>query len=203
MSLIARGSGASSNAPPKINIELNESELFLAGLVGIRRRIDGSSLFGRCINRLYDQAKDTWDCDIEAACSELAAARALDRFWSGSVNTFQAPDLPGPHHIQVKYTHYGTGELILHPRCPDSDLYVLVTGKVPRFIVHGYMKGSEVRELGQDKAGNGSYWVRQDQLHDIAHLINTMPDTPWLQPPTRPRIPERQQLSCDDPDLPF
>jgi hypothetical protein len=157
-------------SPNSISVELTPSEIYLSGQVGVRRRMNGS-MMGKAANRLRDQSKDTWDADIEAACAECAAAKALDRFWSGAVNTFSAPDLIGGK-IGIKYTDWATGRLALKERDPIGQIYVLVTGKCPRFVVHGYMSGAQIKTKefwDEEKQG---WWVPQDRLLNIEDLRN-------------------------------
>ena len=70
-------------------IHLEWFEMYMGANVGIGRTIESMR------NQLNDRkwGKDTdrrWELDIQAAMSEMAAAKALDIYWSGSINNFDA-----------------------------------------------------------------------------------------------------------------
>jgi hypothetical protein len=150
-----------------IQIELTASEIYLAAQVGARRRINGA-VCGKIANKLVDKSKDDWNTEIEAACAECAVAKALDRFWSGAVNSFKSPDLTAAR-IQVRRTQYVDGHLVHREWDKVGDLYVLVTGSAPIFTVHGYMPGDECR-CEEWQKDDFSWWVPQIGLYSIDDL---------------------------------
>lgn len=113
---------------------------------------------------------DGWSEHIEGACGELAVAKALGRYWDGSVNTFEQPDLPG---LQVRTRSQPYYDLIVRPSDSDEDLYVLVTGRCPRYFVRGWVTGAEAKkEQWLQHHGNrpAAYFVPQSALHEMSDL---------------------------------
>lgn len=113
---------------------------------------------------------DGWAEHIEGACGELAVAKALGRYWDGSVNTFEQPDLPG---LQVRTRSQTYYDLIVRPADSDDDLFVLVTGRCPRYVVRGWIKGADAKqEQWLQTHGNrpGAYFVPQSALHEMSKL---------------------------------
>lgn len=96
----------------------------------------------------------SWQTDIEAACAEMAVAKALNIYWDGSVNKFKkdGPDLPPD--IEVRTTEYKNGHLILRDGdkkyCNDMR-FVLVVGEAPKFYLSGWIYCHEGIRQGEKK----------------------------------------------------
>ena len=73
-----------------MNVSLTNYEIFLAAMVGVRRKI-ASSDYSKASTFIDPQV--WWGSDIESACAEMAVAKALKIYWDGSVNTYSAPDV--------------------------------------------------------------------------------------------------------------
>lgn len=99
--------------------------------------------------------------DVNGVCGEMAVAKAINRFWQPSVNTFHGvPDiLP---NIEVRSTEKSSGCLIVRDNDPDDRYYFLVTGKPPVFLVHGYMLGAEAKK---------DEWLRNPHGHRPAWFV--------------------------------
>ena len=73
--------------------------------------------------------------------------------------------------VDVKATAYDTGRLIVPPNKKKSgtDVYVLVTGRMPVFKIVGYAAAEEVFEETNYRLFNGqhSYILEQSQLHSF------------------------------------
>jgi len=85
-----------------------------------------------------------WSEHIEGACGEMAVAKILGIYWNGSVDTFKAPDLLTDVHVRTRSRH--DYDLIVRPNDPDEANYVLVTGKCPEYLIHGFLRGSEAKQ---------------------------------------------------------
>jgi len=85
---------------------------------------------------------DGWGVHIEGALGEMAAAKALNIYWDGSVNTFKAHDLVG---IQVRTRSRNDYELIVRPSDDDDAAWVLVTGKHGTYNVRGWIRGKDAK----------------------------------------------------------
>lgn len=123
-----------------IEVKLTNFEIFMAGTVGLRRRINsiGSVETNKVKNKDFG-----WHIDIESSCAELAAAKALDLYWNGSVNTFKLPDLS---KLQIRYTNRKNGRLIIREGDKDSEVFLLVTGETPNYTIVGFIKGCDAKK---------------------------------------------------------
>lgn len=144
-------------------------EVFLAAEVGIQRQI--AALRAHRPDRFgYDGLG--WTEHIEGATGEMVVAKALDIYWSGSVDTFRgASDIAG--RIEVKTRSRDEYELLVRPDDPDDSAFVLVVGRAPRYRIVGWLYGREAKRP-EWLAGHGgrppAYFVPQAELHPFETL---------------------------------
>lgn len=101
-----------------------------------------------------------WCLHIEGACGEAAVAKALNRFWDGSVDSFKSGGDVGGIQVRTRSRH--DYELIVRADDRDTDVFVLVTGRAPTFRVVGYILGRDAkRPEFLQRHGNrpGAYFV--------------------------------------------
>lgn len=150
-----------------VAVTLNWHEVCLAAHVGLWRRINAVKQGKRDIHG-YEGAG--WDANIEGACGELAAAKALGRYWDGSVETWKRPDI-GDLQIRTRsQSHYG---LLVRPDDDDDDIFVLVTGKCPEFTVRGWLHGRDSKRqqwLNEHGGRPAAYFVPQSSLRPLSEL---------------------------------
>lgn len=112
--------------------------------------------------------------EIIGACGEMAAALALNVFWSPSVNTFHAvSDLPG--NVEVRSTPKTTGRvsLIIRDNDPDDRVYVLVVGVPPTLDVVGWYIGADAKQphyLSDPGEKRPAWFVPRAELHAVEVL---------------------------------
>lgn len=116
--------------------------------------------------------------EVTGACGEMAAARALDIFWSPSVNTFHnVTDLP--FGIEVRSSTDMTYNLIVRDNDADDRAYVLVLGEPPRLTVVGWFIGADAKReaYARDPHGLRPCWiVPRADLHHIDVLKEHIAD---------------------------
>ena len=80
------------------------------------------------------------------ACGEVAVAKAMGRYWGGSVNTFKSiGDLVSVGwEIRTRAEH--SYDLIIRDDDQDDRVFVLVTGKAPNYVVRGWIKAGDAKE---------------------------------------------------------
>jgi hypothetical protein len=151
-----------------MNIILTEWEQKLADLIGKARRDESEK---SKVNRRGLKADYTTllDLDIEGAAGEIAAARALNRYWHASVNVGkEAPDVGT--NIQVRATKHLNGSLIITNSDPDDQIYVLVTGTRPNYKIVGWIRGCDGKKEQYVRAPNNrppAYFVPQTALKKV------------------------------------
>ncbi|GAA3348560.1 hypothetical protein GCM10020358_67440 [Amorphoplanes nipponensis] len=144
-------------------------EMQHAAMVGAFRQIESMRL------RLGDQFEadpdNAWSIHIEGAAGEMAAAKALGRYWAMPVNTFKHGGDVGELQIRTRSRHHN--ELIVRPGDRDSDAFVLVTGRSPHFRIHGYITGGQAKRRYWLHGYGGrppAYFVPQSALRPLELL---------------------------------
>ncbi len=109
------------------------------------------------------------DLDIHAAGAEIAAARAMNLYFHGSVNAGKLePDIG--RNVQVRATSHLTGRLILRDSDPDHFWYVLVVGEKFLYHVVGWIRGrdgKQPRYLAAPADRPAAYFIPQNHLIPI------------------------------------
>jgi len=148
-------------------VRLEPHELLMGAEVAIRRRV--ASLERGLQDRYGYNGDHTWEQEITSSLAELAVAKALGRYWDGSVNTFKRGDVS---RLQVRFTLHAEGRLIIRAEDADQDVFVLVIGLGPReFHVAGWIRGRDGRKpqwLTRPDPGRLHCWaVPQDALRPV------------------------------------
>jgi hypothetical protein len=112
---------------------------------------------------------DPWD-EVQAACAEFAAAEALGRVWAGDIYK-RKKTIDIPPDIEVRWTkHEDDGHLLVYNEDDATRRYVLVTGYLPAFRVHGWIDGNDAKRpefLRPLRRGRPpGYFVPRERLSD-------------------------------------
>ena len=142
----------------------------MAAHCGLLRNL-ASIIDGRKPAYGFDDEDLTWGPHIEGACGEVAVAKLLDKFWSPTVNTFGGADIGRSIGVRTRSkAHY---DLIVREADDPNHKYILVTGRAPKFTVHGYIIGSDARkdDWVHSYGGRPAAWfVPQSALRSIDEL---------------------------------
>jgi hypothetical protein len=146
-------------------VSLGFSELAVAAEVGAMREIE-SLLRGR--RDQHGFVGDGWGAHIEGACAEMAAAKAIDRYWAAPFNTFRSQGDVGPYEVRRR-SKEGYDVLI---RTDDDDLkiHIAVFGSAPDYWVAGWLYGHEAKQAQWLKTHGGrppAWFVPKEQLRDL------------------------------------
>ena len=170
-------------------IELTAAEVLLAATVGLHRHV---AAIRRGLPDRHGHDGAGWNLHIEGACGEMAVAKALNVFWTGSINAFKNGGDVG--HLQVRTRSRDFYDLPVRPDDKQTDVFVLVTGLAPRFEIRGWILGAEARrDDWQQTYGDrpAAWFVPQSALNPIATLRAKVVSAPS----DTPRPPETEILS--------
>lgn len=114
---------------------------------------------------------EPWATHIEAAGAELAVARLLGLWWTPWARRPSDVVADVGFDVQVRRRARDDWDLILHEADRDDHWFVLVTGRMPAYRVHGFIQGAEGKrdEFQGDPYGTGrpAFWVPQSHLLPI------------------------------------
>jgi hypothetical protein len=108
--------------------------------------------------------------NAEAVGSEIAVAMYFNvRNFVPTVNTFKNEADIGSK-VEVKWTKYDNGHLILGPSDRDQDVAVLVTGRSPVLFIAGWLPVSWCKRAKYFNPLDNNFWVNQKDLLPIKDL---------------------------------
>jgi hypothetical protein len=163
-------------APKPLPSNLTWDEVEQAASVGVRRRIHSrkKGLNGAAADAEGNQGLGAWDIDIEAAIAEMAVAKATNRYWCGSVDTYHKGD-DVQYGIQVRHAVPDASSLIVRVEDSDAAVWVLVTGRAPSFQLRGWFFGHEAKKQESWKKAphnrDAAWFVPSKVLRDARDLI--------------------------------
>lgn len=155
-------------------VTLTAGEMYMAAHMGAMRRI--SNILERRRKLNHGLEADDWNLDLKGCMAEVAVARHLNMFWSGTLDDFNAMDVGGCVEVRSIWKRRSDC-MLLH----DTDRHkeapvVLVWVDPPNFTLLGW---APWWEGGLDKYWRNTsrpcYFVPQEVLYDIAGLL------PWLK----------------------
>jgi hypothetical protein len=146
---------------------LTEVEARIAALVGCERRHD--ALIRGLKGSPGIREGVVWTIDIEGAAAELAFAKCLGWYWDGAVGVFHRQADVRHVHVRCQREHHW--DLCIRPHDVPG-VYALVTGRFPRYQVHGWAKwpGSPSYEASPNPARPPARYIRQADLRPLAEL---------------------------------
>jgi hypothetical protein len=154
-----------------MKVTLTGMEIWLAKQCATMRHSESIASGRKDAHGFDGSVKDGWLAHYNGAGGEIASARTMNRFWVPNVNRFKAPDLEP--NIQVKTRSRDDYDLLIRPDDNPAHVFVLVTGSVPHFTVHGWIEGRDGMrdEWKKEHGGRPAAWfVPQRALWPISVL---------------------------------
>lgn len=151
-----------------MRVNLEWFEVSRAALVGVSRNVEA---LRKGLQNARPTNESEWHIHILGALGECAFAKAMGRYWSGSVNTFKHGGDVGLIQVRTRSKHHY--DLIVRDGDCDDDLFVLVTGGPNEFEIHGCMRGKDAKrpEFKQNYGNYGNaYFVPKTKLMDVRGL---------------------------------
>ena len=150
-------------------VKLTKFEAQTAAFVGVERRLTNRYKEVGAKDYVKEVQFDLggFERDIQAAAAEQAFAKARNKYWDYSVNTFKKPDVGD---VQIRHTTRNSGKLIVRPDDSDEEIFVLVTGEIPEFTIRGYMRGCEAKQdqfIDNPGGGKPCWMVPQKDLRPV------------------------------------
>lgn len=136
--------------PERIPVELSWPELWLAINAGILRRLNGVRY--RREEPYGARPAAAWNDDINGSIAELALAKHLGIFWSGTVGRLDLPDVGS---LQVRSKTDPVHRLVVLESDEDAKVFVSVLVGIPVCQLCGWMLAKDAKR---------SEWLLADPL---------------------------------------
>jgi hypothetical protein len=75
--------------------------------------------------------------------------------------------------IEVKWTSYINGSLIIYPNDRVDDVAVLVVGRSPEYFIAGWLPVKMAMQKHFKNSQQESWWIGQDNLNPIEDLVRS------------------------------
>jgi hypothetical protein len=108
----------------------------------------------------------------EAIASEWVVANYFSLPFDPYENKFKVKADVGKG-IEVRWTKYVHGQLIIHEYDRPTDIAVLVTGKAPYFFIAGWIPIAMAQKPRYKHSKQPNWWVTQINLQPIANLVRS------------------------------
>lgn len=151
-----------------IEITLNQLEIIWASQIGTIRHTEALK---KGLPDKHGFDGDGLTIHINGACGEMAVAKALGIYWAGSANTFKRERDVGKWEVRTRSKDYY--DLIVRADDDNNNVYILVTGDIPNFKIHGYISGKDAKQEKWIKDYGGrppAYFVPKQFLSNIEQL---------------------------------
>lgn len=106
----------------------------------------------------------------ESICAEIVVARyfGIKDFDPANSQFKKTADVGS--RIEVKWTKYEAGALIIGDSDRNTDIAVLVTGTSPTYLIKGWIPVVVAKNQRWRRRDQPTYWVEQYNLHPIENL---------------------------------
>jgi len=157
-----------------IPVNLTFSEMRIAVEVAAQRQCQ--NLRNGRHHRYGLSGEEGWTPHIEGACGEMAVAKYLGIYWSGSLGDLKAKDV-GEFQVRTASNH--DYRLILHEADKDDGVFLLVTGVAPELMLRGWIvarDGKKPENWSDPKGGRPAFFVPQIALHPMTEFHAALRD---------------------------
>jgi len=158
-----------------IKVTLERAEEIQAHQIGFKRaqynywNADSPKRFDKDLN-----FHDFITQQAESISSEMAVAKFLkdDSFNPDNENFKQEADVGS--NIEVKWTRWIDGHLIIYPYDREEDIAVLVVGKSPIYYLAGWIPIKQAKQPQNYVKAQNTYWVTQRRLNPMKDLAGSI-----------------------------
>jgi hypothetical protein len=157
-----------------IEIELTDAEYRVAVWLGKQRQAAAERDGREDQHGLEQGSKEPLQCHIEGVVGEMAGAKALNIYWTPTINTFKAADLFDDIQVRARGKH--SYDLLIRDGDEDLEYFVHVTldpASHKRAIVRGYLRGQDGKrpEFRKDYGNRSPAWfIPTKHLKPITQL---------------------------------
>lgn len=112
----------------------------------------------------------------EAIASEWVVAKYFSLPFDPFENKYKTKadvTLPNGNGLEVKWTKYMQGQLIVHEYDRPEDIAVLVTGQCPDYYIAGWLPIAMAKRPKYKHTKQPNWWVTQINLQPIANLVRS------------------------------
>lgn len=123
-------------------IKLSKAERYTGANLGVYRRLKNYKLQ----EKFPDYSKNAWTRDIEAACAEIAVAKALGIYFHWGESEYGGGDIHyNGHELQVRLNMTENRPLWVYDKDNDDHILVAVSGYMGQYDILGFLPIAECK----------------------------------------------------------
>jgi hypothetical protein len=158
----------------EVRVRLSWAEVLQAASVGAMRKV-------QCLKEHWtpgagrNNHDDDWTPNIEGAAGEMAVAKHLGIYWSGSLGNYKADDV-GSYQVRTNTSRQWT-DMSIRTKDRDDRIYISVLSFLPEFVICGWLAGNDCKrqEWWRDGTpGRPCFWVPRGALQPISALPGSL-----------------------------
>lgn len=162
-----------------IRIDLDNATQVAVTKAGLRRAIDYIPQWeGVTVKRNHQHDRERLNFPAfvmqqsEAYGAEVAVAKYFRKHIDLEASNYKNLADVG-NNIEVKWTKWQDGSLILSELDRKEDIAILVTGSMPKYYVCGWIPVAVARRPSHQRS-DGSWWIGQADLHPMANFSRSI-----------------------------
>lgn len=163
-----------SQTPAVIRVRLSYAEEVEAHQIGFQRATDLSSTANHSSRK--DTALNYHEYIgqlSEAVGSEMCVAKYFNLTdFKPSVNTFKTVADIGSR-VEIKWTRYASGHLVIHQSDRIEDIAVLVIGRSPEYYLAGWIPIKDAQAKRYWRSSEQNWWITQTDLHPMDNFLRS------------------------------
>jgi hypothetical protein len=118
----------------------------------------------------------TWHESVAEFAESLSAELVVARYFNLPIDLYASKykiQADVGEIIEVKWTHWHDGQLIIHEYDRDQDIAILVTGQYPYYTIRGWIPVAMAKKDKYRHHGQPNWWINQRNLMPIDTLIRS------------------------------
>lgn len=157
-----------------IRVRLTYEEQVEAHSVGFQRATDLASTASHTSRKDITLNYHEYISQLaEAVGSEMSVAKYFNLTdFKPTVNTFKSAADIGSR-VEVKWTRYATGHLVIHHSDRIDDIAVLVVGRSPEYYLAGWIPIKDAKSKRYWRDSEQNWWISQNNLHPMDNFLRS------------------------------
>ena len=118
----------------------------------------------------------TWHESVAEYSESIAAELVVARFFDLPIDLYTSKykiQADVGQALEIKWTHWSDGQLIVHEYDRNQDIAILVTGQYPYYSIRGWIPVAMAKKDKYRHHSQSNWWINQRNLMPINTLIRS------------------------------
>lgn len=118
----------------------------------------------------------TWHESMAELAEAIASELVVARYFNLPIDLYQSRykiSADVGKNLEIKWTHWADGQLIIHEYDRNQDIAILVTGQYPYYQIRGWIPVAMAKKDKYRHHSQPNWWISQRNLMPIETLIRS------------------------------